>query len=336
MGLQKINLQKIIIDDIEIFAKVCSGCNILKPLTDYYDQKKGLGGKMSRCKKCNKKYAEENKDRIKNYHAERYINNKDEHDKKSLKYYYENKDDFIQQQKQYKENNKEKIKSYRKENSERINEQNRGYYYKNIEESRERSKKYRSKNKTKERERKAKYYDDNKDEAKRRQRKYFINNKEKFYVKNNKRKAKRKLMPNDLTNEEYQATLDVFSRKCALSGDVGNIHMDHAIPLSVGHGGTVVWNVYPLSETLNLSKHNHNIFEWFDENKVRFNLDSIAFNNLILFLSNRCNLTKEEYKEFVYWCYDNKRNNKEIKNDNDTFGEIVSSIKLWNVNKTTK
>jgi hypothetical protein len=52
LGLKNIEIITITIDGKEESAKECRGCSKVKPLFDYYNQKKGLGGKTARCKDC--------------------------------------------------------------------------------------------------------------------------------------------------------------------------------------------------------------------------------------------------------------------------------------------
>jgi ribosomal protein L17 len=52
LGLKNIKIVTITIDGKEESAKECRGCQKVKSLFDYYNQKNGLGGKTSRCKDC--------------------------------------------------------------------------------------------------------------------------------------------------------------------------------------------------------------------------------------------------------------------------------------------
>jgi len=76
--------------------KRCSKCKIFKPLDEFYNRKASKDGKAYWCKKCEKQYNEENKERAKQY-------------------YIDNKEEVIKRNKKWKENNKEKVEIYMKE-----------------------------------------------------------------------------------------------------------------------------------------------------------------------------------------------------------------------------
>ena len=73
-------------------VKKCSNCGELKPFSEFHKKKCSKDGLQSQCKMCNKKYYENNKEKMKEYR---------ENNKEKMKEYYEN--------------NKEKIKEYKKE-----------------------------------------------------------------------------------------------------------------------------------------------------------------------------------------------------------------------------
>ena len=98
--------------------------------------------------------------------------------------------------------------------------------------------------------------------------------------------------------------MEYFDRRCALTGET-DITEEHAIPLSIGHGGTIHGNMWPLCKRLNSSKYNKNIFEWFEANRQRFELSQAKFDRLIEWLAAANDMTVEEYRDFVYWCHAN-------------------------------
>jgi len=61
--------------------KHCTKCGELKPLSDYYSDKRRSDGKRSKCKKCyigmTNKYRKDNYDKVRAYHAKRYQENKE-------------------------------------------------------------------------------------------------------------------------------------------------------------------------------------------------------------------------------------------------------------------
>lgn len=136
-------------------------------------------------------------------------------------------------------------------------------------------------------------------------RKWYSENKEKKVITEQKRRARKKSLPNSWTNEDREFTLEYFGDSCCLTGENEDIHFDHVIPLSIGHGGTIVGNMVPLRADLNRSKGNKNIFEWFYEVKDQHNLSQEKFDRLIEYLADINEMTVEEYKDYVYWCHEN-------------------------------
>ncbi|MED3182042.1 hypothetical protein P4305_18730 [Bacillus thuringiensis] len=107
------------------------------------------------------------------------------------------------------------------------------------------------------------------------------------------------LKPNDVST--------LLNCGCALTGDMDDIHLDHFIPLSWGHGGTVIENMIPLNGTLNLSKSDRNPFEWIKREDIREIVDMAKWYETIEYLAKLNGMTAKEYEEYVYWCEENKR-----------------------------
>jgi|SRR5690625_184420 len=140
-------------------------------------------------------------------------------------------------------------------------------------------------------------------------------NPEYFRIRNQLRRARKCNLPYDFTQEQKQALLERFGRTCALTGDKdlgGGIHLDHVIPIASGHGGTTLGNMIPLRADLNISKSDHNIFDWFADNRERFGLEQRKFDELIEYLADINDMTTKEYEEYVRWCHDNPRTIDEI------------------------
>jgi hypothetical protein len=148
-------------------------------------------------------------------------------------------------------------------------------------------------------------------------------NKEKVAVRKQRRRAMKKALPANLFHEDYVKTLEYFNYKCALTGSELNLEIEHLIPLDVGLGGTTFGNCYPMIKSLNSSKFKHNVFEWFETNRQRFELSQEKFNNLVEYKASANALTTEEYRNYIYWCHDNPRELKEVK------GDPRHSIEIW-------
>jgi 5-methylcytosine-specific restriction endonuclease McrA len=140
-----------------------------------------------------------------------------------------------------------------------------------------------------------------------------VSNPKKVLLSVQRRRSRMKYLPDSLTDDEYNMTLIHFGNKCALTGIETKLDMDHAIPLSVGHGGTTFQNCYPLSSQLNQSKNNNNIFEWFEANRQRFELSQERFDKLIAWLASANAMSVEEYRDYVHWCHANPRSIDELK-----------------------
>jgi hypothetical protein len=180
-----------------------------------------------------------------------------------------------------------------------------GYYYNNIESERERSRNYRRDNKERVRETNQKWYETTRGRQLELKRNWQRNNPDKVTLSKQRRRARKVELPDDFTPEQVTATA-LYFKGCALTGD-SNVHFDHLIPLATGHGGTTYGNMIPLRADLNLSKQNANIFEWFNANKERFNLQQEKFDLLIAWLSAANEMSVDEYKDYVYYCHANPR-----------------------------
>lgn len=182
------------------------------------------------------------------------------------KYYQANKDSKIE----YYQANKERIAEYRKSNLEHIREIQSLYRQTNRE---VRNAKNRSYQRT-------------------------ITEKKKVY--NQRRRARKRSLPDTLTLEQ----MNQLGTTCVLTGQE-NVHLDHVIPLSIGHGGTVYENMIPLSAELNLSKNDSNVFEWAKHNHKRLGFTMNRFYKVMTDVASRNGMTLDEYRDYVYWCYEN-------------------------------
>ena len=198
--------------------KVCSGCKVEKDFSEFNKHRNHKYGLSSKCKDCtreyNKKYQQNNKekiakqkkewnrknlDRIAEKSREYKQNNKEKIEEYQKKYRENNRDKIAERQRKYRENNKEKIakqkKEYNQKNRDRIAERMKDYYQRNKETHNQKAKKYRQENKEKVKKQKAEYYENNRDKIEEYQKKYRENNKEKLaeyrrkYYENNRDKA---------------------------------------------------------------------------------------------------------------------------------------------------
>lgn len=125
-------------------------------------------------------------------------------------------------------------------------------------------------------------------------------------LQNHRRMARKRELPHNFTESDMAKTLERFGGKCALTGMDCELHWDHVIPLTTGHGGTTPWNMLPISATLNVSKGNRHILEWFEDNKRYYNLSETLLYEALDYLSDLKSVTPKELIEHMDWCFENK------------------------------
>lgn len=194
----------------------------------------------------------------------------------------------------------------------------------------DRTREYRSVNADKYKENKIKWRKENAEQLKEWEKGYREKNREKIRLKEARREAVKRALPGNMSEEEMINTSEYFEGKCALSGEIDvDLHFDHVVPLSTGHGGTVCGNIVPIASTLNTSKSDSNIFEWFETNRQRFELTQERFDKLISFLAEANEMAVDEYRDYVYWCHDNQRTADEVKADNRRYMYQKTSVEIW-------
>lgn len=318
------------IDGILVDAKECTKCSIVKSLENYNAKKNGLGKRASRCKECmlerrkqtkhlkseyDKKYREKNLDKLLKKSRDHYYENREEYIQRRREHYQNNKEHHIQKCREWAENNKDKVRKLSREWRQRrlkedpefrlkCIEANKKHYHRNKEKYAERYKEYYEENKEYHRERGRKYYFDNWEEKREQNKQWFRDNPEQAQVIRMRRRTREYLLPDDITYEEVEE-IKLFFGGCALTGETEDIHLDHVIPLATGRIGAIYGNIIPLKGSLNESKRDKNIFEWFNQNKEYWNLSQEKFDGLINYLAEQNEMSVEEYKDYVYWCHEN-------------------------------
>lgn len=215
---------------------------------------------------------------------------------------------------EYAATNHEVLKNYRQsyyvENKEEIDRKNKEYHEKNKEAMAEYHRRWRTENKDHLKAYHEAWSNENRDSL----------NEYKSLFTSNRRTIMKKL-PSDLTAEEWISIKSRFDFKCALSNSEETT-LEHFIPSSIGHGGTTIHNCYPLDSSLNYSKNNKNPFKWVKVQIENGNINIHKWNELVAYLANMNGLSASDYKEFVDWCFKNKRKSSEILDD-------TSSLDLW-------
>jgi 5-methylcytosine-specific restriction endonuclease McrA len=322
-GILKTNLSGTAYVESEggVVSKVCSNCKIMKNLNDFHKNRHGTFGRNTICAQCKKKKIEfspailkmanklggtpnVNNTGVEYVEIDGLVVMKICKGCKELK-----KMDFFSPSKVSLGNTKSKCKNCQ-------NEKMRKEYKQNPENRKVQSQKWKEKNEEKNKRGKLKWYRSNREKELNRMKLYreentevfkgwWQRNREKTRVYKERRLARKRSLPDDLTENQYKEILEYFGYECALTGQKKDIHMDHVIPLSTGHGGTTCNNIIPLFGSVNQSKNNNNIFEWFELNGARFNIDNCKFDALIAYLAEVNNMTVEEYKAYVFWCHSN-------------------------------
>lgn len=254
----------------KVIAIDCIGCNSLKVRGDFGRHKLAFLGVNSRCKAC-----------------ERGRNRK----------YYED----------FPEKRAESSRKWQQANPEKAAEHKRKWRQANPEKAAEASRKgvrkYREANPEKVAEAIRKWRELNHGYG----RKYYEANPEIYRLNSQRRRARVNALPYDLTAEQQDAIFATFNGRCILTCEPMDLHLDHVIPLAIGHGGTTYGNLIPLRADLNLSKNASHIFEWFEANRERFNLSQRKFDELIEYLAQINEMSTQEYRAYVDWCFDNPR-----------------------------
>ena len=148
---------------------------------------------------------------------------------------------------------------------------------------------------------------DNRERLNEYHRQHYADNRDQYYLRGERRRARLRKIPDTLTSEQRDLIIARFDGGCALTGDKADVHLDHVIPITIGHGGTIFENIIPLRADLNLSKGTGNIFDWFESNRQRLKLDRMKFNALIEYLADINGMTTKEYENYVRECHENPR-----------------------------
>lgn len=253
----------------KLIAIECCEC---KEIKDHTEIKKSLSGfmeKHSRCKECERKYREKNRERDSEVHKMWAARNKNHRKEYMAKWREENADHIREYAEKTKERRRYTSKLYRIRNAEKIAEHRHNNRFRR----RAMASIYKAKHP------------------------------EKYRVSHANRRARLNELPNTFTEDEYNDVLMYFGG-CALTSEKEDIQIDHVIPIATGKGGTTKENIVPLVKRLNNSKKDANVFEWFTKNKNRFNLHQEKFDDMIKYLSELNGMTVEDYRDYVYKCHE--------------------------------
>ena len=249
--------------NIPYVMKRCTKCGrwLVASTVNFCKQKRGKYGLISKCKECSKQYRESNKDKMAEYYKQYYQDNKDKMVEKNKRYRESNKDKIAKQRKQYYQDNREKIiekhKQWNRDNKDKRAEYDKQYYQDNKDKIAERSKQYREVNREKVREASRKWYLSPSGQAS-------------HFNSYNKRKIREQNQGNGITETQWREMMSFFDWKCAYSDEyIGGKQnyqrtIDHIVPLNSG-GEHEIWNLVPMTRSLNSSKQDRDMLEWYKE-----------------------------------------------------------------------
>lgn len=156
-----------------------------------------------------------------------------------------NKDKLNKINKLYRDSNKDKRKAWYEANKDKISEYNQKYLKTYV--------KVYAKT----------YYEANKDKLSICYHHYYLNNKERYREACQRRKAKKVMLENSFTLEQWGKVKAHFNNTCVYCGKKSKkLEQDHFIPLTK-NGPYSVKNIVPACRACNTSKSNHDFSEWY-------------------------------------------------------------------------
>lgn len=290
-------------------TKKCFSCRKVKNTTEYHKSRDGKYGVRGSCKECvNEKariYRENNPEKV----SETYERFKRKAAIESSENYSDKEVSLCTKCGKYKPNTCFYKNKYRKEGVAAHCKECKSAYYKELrkdptEDVNAYHREWRA---------------ENKDKVKRYHRKYVKRNSERVNLLTSRRRARIRNLRDDLTIEHQDNILEEFNNKCSLCRSV-NLNMDHFIPIATGHGGTHKGNIVPLCEHHNKTKQAKNPFEWADTLSEEQHAN---FTKVVEYLAELNGLTVDEYREFVFWCFENPRDDVDISEENR------DSLSVW-------
>lgn len=240
-------------------TKMCNKCNQPKEMNvdNFYKRKTSKDGYRNECKECIKE------------HRRKYRKDNEAHVKEVRR--------------MWSGENREHLASYSKD-----------YYSKNREHCLGYEFNYRQRNKemlaTKDRI----YYEENKERISQVKKEYYNDNPHIYSKARHTRRSKLKEQVNDLTESQYNKTLDYFNNSCSYCGMSNDehletfnqkLHQDHIVPVN-DNGGFTKGNIIPSCKTCNSSKNAKSFKKWY---KTYKHFNEGRYDNILSFISNTSN-----------------------------------------------
>ena len=214
--------------NIPYVMKKCTKCGrwLVASTVNFHRNKKGRYGLRGECKECVKRYHEANEEKI------------------------------SKQQKQWREANPEYNKQWRGANKGKLTEYGKKHYLANRDDKLEYQKQY---------------YEDNKEKRIEYQKEYDKQYRQTpqgqavRFKTNNRRRHKKETQGTGVTKEQWLEMMQYFDWRCAYSGERLTDKTrsgDHVVPIDAG-GDDMVWNMVPMTRSLNSSKWKKDMLEWY-------------------------------------------------------------------------
>ena len=292
-------IEKLCIDGVEVEAKKCSSCKVVKALDDFQKREGAVGGRFAKCRSCNNKT-----DRRKTFSPiKKFLVDGLEIEKKFCTkcetwLVLEGFRKAASSKTGYRSQCKSCEYQYRLETKEDAKIKARQRYHQNKEKYQAYSKEFRK------------------------------NKPDIYRLATQRRLARKRGLPNDIRNGDLKAIKKHFGNKCALT-DSTNVSMEHFIPISWGHGGNIKANLYLLDQQLNSSKSNENPFEWITRPETLEKIDLQRWEKLLRYLAEKNEMSVEEFRDYVYWCEENKRDKEAVQKDTRLSSEIYKETKSF-------
>ena len=214
--------------NIPYVMKKCTKCGrwLVASTVNFHRQKRGRYGLRGECKECVKQYHKANEEKI------------------------------AKQQKQWREANPEYNKQWRGANKGKLTEYGKKRYLVNRDDKLEYQKQYYENNKEKRIEYQ-KEYD--------KQYRQTPQGQAARFKANNRRRHKKETQGTGVTKEQWLEMMQYFDWRCAYSGERLTDKTrsgDHIVPIDAG-GDDMVWNMVPMTRSLNSSKWKKDMLEWY-------------------------------------------------------------------------
>lgn len=261
--------------------KRCANCKIEKSTSEFSKARDRADGLYSYCKVCARQKAVEmrqrNPERIKAQKQREYQANKERYQAYHQRYYEQNKQAVQECHRQYYARTKEeaseqarlryakhrdellpRFRTYHQQNRDRVHAQWRIYYQEHKEQLNHKTEEARQRriaaDPDYENARRRQYYQRIKDKHLAHTRSWRIRNKHKIRLYDITRRAREYAAEGSFTTEQWEALCHWFGDMCLACGAVGNLTIDHVIPLACG-GSHYISNLQPLCAACNSSKN---------------------------------------------------------------------------------